>query len=304
MTDYFETLQIFRDLNFKNPLESHFSFNKKCFVGRTVMIQSALHSPDLVEYFTYLERMRTMIEKFSTGSWSQSFCQNPHELIEYSEAWQRFRNMNFKNPLKVTLPSTKDFRSSHGHDSKFAVFQWCRRMFYILRTYAYDAWNVSTGVWSQSVLSGFLKFMFLNLCQASEYSMSLCGFWQILWLQEPVEIFSTIVRIRSEYVKHTTRSGECNALWIMTVRPTKHFYWRKNDFRVDFWNSNLWSFAKFQNILSFCVFFFWQILWLQTPVENFLCVVSIRSEYSKHSPRSPEHSALRMVFIRRIVVNI
>ena len=41
--------------------------NKKCFVGRTVMIQYALHSPDLGEGFTYSERMRTTHKKFSTG---------------------------------------------------------------------------------------------------------------------------------------------------------------------------------------------------------------------------------------------
>ena len=64
--------QSFRDLNFKNLLKSHFSCNKKWFVGRTVMIQSALHSPDLGECFTYSERMRTTHRKFSTGFWSQS----------------------------------------------------------------------------------------------------------------------------------------------------------------------------------------------------------------------------------------
>ena len=40
--------------------------NKKCFVGRTVMLQTALHFPDLGD-FTYSERMRTTHEKFSTG---------------------------------------------------------------------------------------------------------------------------------------------------------------------------------------------------------------------------------------------
>ena len=65
-----------RDMNFKNPLESHFSFNKKCFVDRTVMIQSALHFPDLRECFIYSERMRTTHRKVSTGFWSQSLRQN------------------------------------------------------------------------------------------------------------------------------------------------------------------------------------------------------------------------------------
>ena len=41
--------------------------NKKCYVGRTIMIQSALHFPDLEKCFTYPQRMRTTHEKFSVG---------------------------------------------------------------------------------------------------------------------------------------------------------------------------------------------------------------------------------------------
>ena len=40
-----------RDMNFKNLLEIHYSFNKKCFVGCTDIIQNALHFPDLGECF-------------------------------------------------------------------------------------------------------------------------------------------------------------------------------------------------------------------------------------------------------------
>ena len=67
MTECSEGWQGFKDLNFKNPLESRFSFNKKCLVGRMVMIQSVLYSPDLGECFTYSKRMRTTHRKFSTG---------------------------------------------------------------------------------------------------------------------------------------------------------------------------------------------------------------------------------------------
>ena len=41
--------------------------NKKCLVGRTVMIQSALHSPDVGKCFTYSARLRTNHKKISTG---------------------------------------------------------------------------------------------------------------------------------------------------------------------------------------------------------------------------------------------
>ena len=67
MTGYSEVWQSYRYLNLKNPLESHFSFNKKSFVSRTVTIQSALHYPDLGQCFTNSERIHTTHEKFSTG---------------------------------------------------------------------------------------------------------------------------------------------------------------------------------------------------------------------------------------------
>ena len=116
-------------------------------------------------------------------------------------------------------------------------------------------------------------------------------FWQRLWLQKPLENFLCVVSIRFEYIKHSPRSGECCALWIMTVRSTKHFLLKEIDFQVDFWKSGLWSFAKLRNILSFCVNF-WRRRWLQKPVETFLYVVRIRFEYVKHSPRSGECSTL------------
>ena len=79
--------------------------------------------------------------------------------------------------------------------------------------------------------------------------------------------------------------------------PRNIFYWRKSDFRVDFWNSSFWSSAKLQNILPFYVGFC-QRLWLQKPLENFLCIVRIRSEYVKHSPRLGECSALWIMGVR------
>ena len=63
--------QSFKDLNLKIPLESHFSFNKKYIVCRTVTIQVALRSFHLGKCFTYSERLRTTHEKFPTGTkWS------------------------------------------------------------------------------------------------------------------------------------------------------------------------------------------------------------------------------------------
>ena len=67
MKAYSEAWRSSRDVNFKNPLESHFFFDKKFSVGRMALIQNALHSPGLGECFTYSERMRTTYEKVSTG---------------------------------------------------------------------------------------------------------------------------------------------------------------------------------------------------------------------------------------------
>ena len=73
-------------------------------------------------------------------------------------------------------------------------------------------WNAS--LWSSAKVSNILSFC--------------VGFWHRLWLQKPVETFPCVVRIRSEYVKHSSsRSGKCSARWIMAVRSTKHFLWKE-----------------------------------------------------------------------------
>ena len=97
--------QSLRDLNFKNLLESHFSCNKKWFVGRTVMIQSALHFPDLGECFTYPERLRTTRRKFSTGFWSQSLRQKPTQNGELGRASGTWISKIYS---KVTFPAIKN----------------------------------------------------------------------------------------------------------------------------------------------------------------------------------------------------
>ena len=137
-----------------------------------------------------------------------------------------------------------------------------------------DFWKSS--LWSFAKLQNILSFC--------------VSFWRRLWFQKFVENFLCVVRIRSDFVKHFTGSEEYSALWMMTLWLTKNFYYRKSDFRVDFWNSSIWSSVKLQNILSFCVSF-WRRLWLQKPVENFLCVVCIHTEYVKRSPISGKCSA-------------
>ena len=97
MIEYSETWQSFRDLTFKNPLESRVSFNEKCLVGRMVMNQSALYSPDLEECFTYSKRIRTTHRKFSTGFWSQSLRQKLAQGGRFGRASETWIS---KNPLE------------------------------------------------------------------------------------------------------------------------------------------------------------------------------------------------------------
>ena len=112
-------------------------------------------------------------------------------------------------------------------------------------------------------------------------NLPLCAsFWRRLWLQKPIENFLCVVSIRSEYIKHSPRSGEYSALWFMTVRPTKHFLLKEKWLSSEYFEIQV--FEALPN-LPLCVFF-WRWLWLQKPVENFLCVVRIRFEYLKHSP--------------------
>ena len=96
----------------KNSLESHFSFNKKCFVGRTVMNQSALYFPDLGECFTYSKRIRTTHRKFYTGLWSQTLRQKLAQSGKFGRAsWAFFfgEEFDFRSPYKFSMRRTHTF---------------------------------------------------------------------------------------------------------------------------------------------------------------------------------------------------
>ena len=104
MTEHSEAWKsCFRDLNCKNPLESHFSFNKKCFVGCMYTVQSALHSPDLVECFTYSDRVRTTHQIFSKGFWSQRLCQKPTQNDRIFWSLVELQRIEFQKPTWKSL---------------------------------------------------------------------------------------------------------------------------------------------------------------------------------------------------------
>ena len=68
------------------------------------------------------------------------------------------------------------------------------------------------------------KWIFdIQVSEALSSSPLFVGLWRRVWLQKPIENISCVVRVRSEYIKHSPRSGEYGVLWIMTVRQTNHF---------------------------------------------------------------------------------
>ena len=98
--------QSFRDLNAKNPLESHLFFDKTCIVCHTVMIQRVLHSPDLGKCFTYSRHLRTTHGKISTGFWIiQNLWQKHTQNYSSKMSWVHLRlfkvHFNLKNHEKT-----------------------------------------------------------------------------------------------------------------------------------------------------------------------------------------------------------
>ena len=95
--------QSFRDLNVKNPLQSHFFFDKTCIVCHTVMIQRALHSPDLGKCFTYSRHLRTTHEKISTGFWSWSLRQKSGQNDTIFWSLEKLQRLQFQKSTRKSL---------------------------------------------------------------------------------------------------------------------------------------------------------------------------------------------------------
>ena len=77
--------------------------NKKCFVGRTVQIRSALHYPDLGERFTYSERMCTTPRKFSKSFWSQSLRQKLTQNDRIFWSLTELQRLEFQKSTRKSL---------------------------------------------------------------------------------------------------------------------------------------------------------------------------------------------------------
>ena len=80
----------------------------------------------------------------------------------------------------------------------------------------------------------FKDFRSRSLCQKATHDGRSRKTWET-WISQnpleshikPVEIFSSVLHIRSVYVKQSPTSEKCSALWIMTVRPTNRFLFDK-----------------------------------------------------------------------------
>ena len=113
-------------------------------------------------------------------------------------------------------------------------------MFYILNTYAYDAQKIFHGLLKSKSFPKIHTFCLWSFAKLQNILSFCVSFWQRFWLQKPVENFLCAVCIHSEYVKRSPISEECNARWIMTVRPSKHFSLKEK------WLSS--EFLKFESL--------------------------------------------------------
>ena len=97
---------------------------------------------------------------------------------------------------------------------------------------------------------------------------------------------------------HTTHRKISAGFWSQRLRQkvtqNDRTFWSLTELQKPQLQKSTRKSARLQNVLSFCVSF-WLRHWFEKLVENFLCVVRIRSEFVKHSTGSEEYSALWMM---------
>ena len=118
-------------------------------------------------------------------------------------------------------------------------------MFYILRKYAYRAWNISTDFWSQNLRQIKTQILSLKLYETSEYSIFLYGF----------------------LVKSLSSEDRTKFLMRRTVNPTKDWRFRTHNLKVPSFGQSLkktcvwalccgvlrlWNFSKFPFVWALC----------------------------------------------------
>ena len=110
ITEYPETWQNFTNLNFKNPVECLFSFDKKRFAGRTVIIQSACVTYSWCRRMIYILRMyaydvwKSLYERLK----SKSLPKNDTKLQNILKLGRSSETLISKIHLKVIFSSIKN----------------------------------------------------------------------------------------------------------------------------------------------------------------------------------------------------
>ena len=122
------------------------------------------------------------------------------------------------------------FRWSYGHNSKCATFPWCC-ILNVLHTQKVCVRRMKNFLRASKVkvFAKNLHILSLKLCQAPEYSIILYEFLAKTLTSEARRNFS-MRRTHMFWVCKTcysTGSEKWIALWIMTIRPTKHFLFDK-----------------------------------------------------------------------------
>ena len=116
-------------------------------VCRTFLIFLRLQRSESNASFKYLDHDRVTSRKCFRSVWKNaalwkifSKSSSVASLTWFGATWFQ------KSTRKSLFLQYKMFGWSYGHDSKCATFLWSERIFYMLRTYAYDQWKFFYGL--------------------------------------------------------------------------------------------------------------------------------------------------------------
>ena len=153
-----------------------------------VLIQNALHFPNLGECFTCSQRVLTTHWKFSTSFWSQSLRQKPTQkwqnILGFGRASKTkfWRRLWLQEPVENFLCVVSIFHEHVKHSPKLekCTAHWIGTVQLTKHFLLKEKW----------LSSGFLKCKSLKLCHAPEYSIILCEFLAKNLTSEPRRKFS------------------------------------------------------------------------------------------------------------------
>ena len=143
--------------------------------------------------------------------------------------------------------------------------------------YAYDAWKIFYGRLKSLSLPKDPHKM-TEYSEAWQSFRDLCDFLAKTLILDGCKKFSCLVCIRSDYVKHSPRSGKCSAFWIEALRPTKHFLVKEK------WCPVIVTFAS---LPMTALLFWWSYFVCLVHIEN--CFDKFCLSFSKRRKDAPHH---------------